>query len=92
MDQDIPTYKPDLTKYKDYSVHNSNKPVVVRYPIYKFLQQHAERYVPVPIPGSNAYTHDATTCVNFTLPGLTGTETMAEIVFSWYIQFNRRKG
>jgi hypothetical protein len=48
--------------------------------------------VPVPIPGSNAYTHDATTCVNFTLPGLTGTETMAEIVFSWYIQFNRRKG
>lgn len=92
MDQDITAYKPDLTKYKDYSVHNTNKPVVVRYPLHKFLQQHAERYVPVPVPGSPAYNHNATTCVNFTLPGLTGTETMSEIVFSWYIQFNRRKG
>lgn len=92
MDENINGYKADLTKYKDYSVHNTQKPYVIRYPIYQMLKTHAERYVAVPVAGSPAYNHNCTTCVNFTLPGLQQTETMAEIVYSWYIQFNRRKG
>lgn len=38
MDQDINGFLGNLTAYKDYSVHNVPKPLVLRYPIYKHLQ------------------------------------------------------